>query len=530
MSENKPRSDRKTVFSRGVRHHVVLVVVCAVLGAVAGWLYAGTGPTTYTSTTRVLVNPTVGNPFVPTPSAVRQDELTSLDTEAAVAQSGEVLGSVSTSTGLPVNTLQKGVQVTVPPNTQILEIAYSAHDKAVAHDVSQAIAKAYLDNRTRRFEESNTAQLDRVDSRITGVLNGLRSATQAAHVGTTASQEFHTQLATALRNELVSLRAQQTALQNSEAPSGSVISPASTPAVATDFMVFLLPLAGGLAGLGLGCLLALCLEVMGGAVRTVPEVTAAGLPVAFAVPRPGWRDRLRRRHDSEALDTTVRRIRATVLELDARPDVIAVAPAGSGMSNAGVSEALAESFAKAGHRVVLVRTDGPPTTDGLAVEEGLAQALLHERLNVLDLLQPSVEPLLCLLPSGGFTAQSREHLVADRVRAVITPLVEAGNLVVLQAPGLADVEGEAIVGAADLGLVVVTRGETRPADVEQAADWVAATREPPLAALVVGRRDTVRPLRLAPAVDSDTDSRADARTEAPREKSHQHKTVPRKPR
>ena len=62
---------------------------------------------------------------------------------------------------------------------------------------------------------------------------------------------------------------------------------------------------------------------------------------------------------------------------------------------------MAESFAKAGHRVVLVRTDGQPTAGGPGgrASDGLAEALLHERLNVLDLLQPSVEPLLSLLPA-----------------------------------------------------------------------------------------------------------------------------------
>ena len=66
-----------------------------------------------------------------------------------------------------------------------------------------------------------------------------------------------------------------------------------------------------------------------------------------------------------------------------------------------MSEALAESFARAGHRVVLVRTDGEPAAGSLAVEhDGLAEALLHERLSVQDLLQPSVEPLLSLLPAG----------------------------------------------------------------------------------------------------------------------------------
>jgi hypothetical protein len=141
--------------------------------------------------------------------------------------------------------------------------------------------------------------------------------------------------------------------------------------------------------------------------------------------------------------------------------------------------------------VVLVRTDGRPTTGGLGVEErGLAQALL-EQLNVLDLLQPSVEPLLSLLPHGRFTEQSRELLVADRLRAVLSPLIEAGHLVVIQSPGIDTAEGDAIVAASDLALVVVTIGRTRPQDVDQVTRQ-ARTQGPVLGGLVVGGRDTGR--------------------------------------
>ena len=88
---------------------------------------------------------------------------------------------------------------------------------------------------------------------------------------------------------------------------------------------------------------------------------------------------------------------------------------------------------------------------------------------MLDLLQPSVEPLLCLLTDGGFTDQSRELLVADRVRAVLSPLIESGHLVVIQSPGIDSAEGEAFVGAADLGVVVVTWVAPVPRAVEQVA-------------------------------------------------------------
>jgi hypothetical protein len=168
---------------------------------------------------------------------------------------------------------------------------------------------------------------------------------------------------------------------------------------------------------------------------------------------------------------------------------------------------VAESFARAGHRVVLVRADGPSASSGLEVEQrGLAEALLHERLNVIEMLQPSVDPLLSLLP-WGLSPESGELLSPDRLRTTLRPLVEAGHLVVLQSPGFDSAEGEAVVGAADLGLVVVTTGRTRARDVSQVAAHPTADA-PALAAVVLTSRSasTGRLRATAPdAADTDTE-------------------------
>jgi succinoglycan biosynthesis transport protein ExoP len=488
MSPDNPTTIHSRIsFGRAVRHHLVLVTACLALGVVAGWLYAGSTAATFTSSARVLVNPSVGNPFAPTPASVRQDEMTSLATEAQVARSAEVLDTVTAQfPGLSTGELQRGLQVTVPPNTQILEISFSTTDSEAAQQVTDVVASAYLDNRGRRFDEVTAERIDRVEVQTLRVVKDLESATGAAQQGTQANRQFQSELATALRNELVSLRAQRTALENSESPPGAIISPASAPAGAGALDTLVMPVAGALAGLALGCLLALLLERLWGVVRSAREVAAAGLPVVASVPRPGRRALLRR-HTTEAFDTTVRRLRAAILDLEPRPDVVAVSAAGKGGS-AAVSEAIAESFAKAGHRVVLVLADEDPRAVGLGMEDGLAQALLHEKLNVMDLLQPSVEPLLSLLPPGRSTDQSRELLAADRVRSVLSPLINAGHLVVIQAPGIDTAEGEAIVGAADWGLIVVTRGRTRPGEVERVTTQVRA-RGAVLAAMVVGHRD-----------------------------------------
>lgn len=507
MSFEHPTPRRKISTVRAVRYHLVVVVVCLLLGAVVGWLYAGSVEPSYTSTSRVLVNPAVGNAYAPTPASVRQDELTSLETEAQVAQSQEVLGTVADQGSLTTAALQRGLQVVVPANTQILEISYTSTDPVVAQQVANAVADAYLGNRDRRFIEVNAARITRVETQTLSIVTDLRAATAAAQQGSAAERFFQSKLSDALRNELVSIRAQRTALENTDAPPGAVIAPASSSESAGRVTSLLMLAGGTLAGLALGCLLAMLLERSTGVVRSEAEVAAAGLPVIAAVPRPQGRARLLRRSSAESFDTTIRRLRGSLLGMEPRPQVIAITPAGKGRSDAAVSEAVAQSFARAGHRVVLVRADAPAATTGLGAEEGLAQVLMHERLNVLNLLKPSVEPLLCLLPDGGLTEQSREHLIADRLRDVFSPLVDAGHLVVVQSPGIDSPEGEAVVAAADLSLVVVTAGRTHPAQVEQVIQ-AAGTRDVPLAALVVGRRDSSRRARAAARIDSGSSQEA----------------------
>lgn len=498
VQPRSPQSVSRPSTVRSVRRHLVIVAWCLINGAVVGWLVGSAQPTVYSSTAHVLVNPTVGNPFAPAPVSVRQDELTSLETEAQVARSAQVLSMVAAEhPPLTLAALQRGVQIAVPANTQILEMSYTAGDPVEAREVTDTLATAYLDNRLRRSTEVNDERVARVEIQTQSVVDDLRSATVAAQTGTSAQRLFQTELAAALRNELVSLRAQRSYLENSDAPAGSVISPAS-PATRTNNLTPLLILLGGaLGGLALGILIARVLERFAGRIRSGSEVEAIGLPVVASAELRRWWARFSRRRASDSLEVTMRRVRAGILDLEPTPEVIAVAPPGNRGPDAAVTEALAESFAKAGHRVVLVRTD-QPVTRGLEVEErGLAEALLHERLNVLEMLQPSVDPLLSLLP-WGFTSQSRELLTPDRLRSVLAPLVDAGHLVVLQAPGVDSAEGEAVVGAADLGLVVVTAGRTSSRQVEEIARRASSSHNRWVALVVSSRKSTRRAHRATP--------------------------------
>ncbi|NHC24438.1 hypothetical protein G6553_14805 [Nocardioides sp. IC4_145] len=450
--------------SRAVRHHLVLVVLLVVLGAAGGWWYAGSATAAWSSSASVLINPASGNPFVPTPSAVRQDEPTSLETEAQVARSAEVLAAVDEKEpDLDLREIERGLQVTVPPNTQVLQITFTSSSPRAAERVAGEVARAYLANRERRSDAVTAGRVEQVEDQTIGVLADLKTATAAAQRGSAAERLFQSQLATALRNQLVNLRAQRSALETSEAPADSVIAPATAAQRPADLVATVAPVGGALAGLALACLLAVLLERTRGRVRSAAEVEELGVPVVARVTPAVPTAVLRRgRGDQpDQLEQMVRRLRGTLLGLDPRPDSVAVAPAGPGEPVAAVAEALAESFARGGHRVVLVRTCAEADSDDLVVEEGLAQALTYERLSVQGLLRPTVEPMLGVLPAGRQTSASQELFTVERLRMVVAELVGAGNLVVVESPALDSAEGQVVTAAADLTLVVATIGRTR---------------------------------------------------------------------
>lgn len=506
------------LFARAVRHHLALVVALLALGAAAGWYYTTSAPATYTSNARVLINPSVGNPFSATPSSVRQDEQTSLETEAQMVRSREVLRAVAQSgTGLTPERIASRLDVGVPPSTQILEISYSATDPQFAQQMTDAVAQAYLANREARFQQVKDERVGLLETQTVRTVEDLRAATAAAQKGSAAVRAFNNELADALRNELVNVRAQRTSLENLTSPAGAVISPASRPSGPPLLTSLVWPLGGAVAGLALACLLALLLERLRGVVRSAAEAQEAGLPVVASVRHAHLRHR-RGSDRRDAIDSAVRTLRATILDLEPRPEVISVAGTSPDTSDVSAAEALAASFTKAGHRVVLVRPDQGHEQGDVAVDErGLAQLLRHERLDVHDVLRPSVDPLLSVLDGGGFTSESRELLTADRLRSLLAPLVDDGNIVVVHTPGLDTAEGAAFMGAADLGVVVVATSRTRRRTVDEIVRDAQASSSS-MVALVVGRGDLRHRSRLARGADEPSDmARAVARHDsAPR--------------
>jgi len=118
-----------------VRLYAWMMVAATTLTVVAALLATRSSPT-YAATAEVLVAPTItksGSYITP-----------SMPTEQRVATSGEVAGRAAARLGLPVVTALANVSVTIPVDTQLLEITYMAPTPRQALHGARAFTREYL--------------------------------------------------------------------------------------------------------------------------------------------------------------------------------------------------------------------------------------------------------------------------------------------------------------------------------------------------------------------------------------------------
>ena len=152
MADYMQTSPRRAALVAALRRSAALIVVLTLLGGVLGLAAGLLRGQSHAARASVLISPLVGNPFYP---GGRGDELINLETEAQLVSSDPVARDVASQVDGDPTTAEvlSGLEVTVPPNTQILTVDYTAGSEATAEERAQAFAEAYLDFRTSRFEK-----------------------------------------------------------------------------------------------------------------------------------------------------------------------------------------------------------------------------------------------------------------------------------------------------------------------------------------------------------------------------------------
>lgn len=203
---------------------VLLFVLLAVVGGALGYALGARAAGQVTSRATVLVSPLGGNPYSPDGSG---DDLVNLETEAQLVNSDAVARKVATALGAPnTSGLLSGLNVTVPPNTQILVIEYEAGTTADADARTQAFAEGYLEFRTDRADSVVSTRAGRIQDEIkteTRRLDGLvlRQATVPSTTRAVLQQQING--ATAAIGQL---RTQLIDVQTGEVDPGQIITPA----------------------------------------------------------------------------------------------------------------------------------------------------------------------------------------------------------------------------------------------------------------------------------------------------------------
>lgn len=439
------------------RRRWVWITACVLVGALLAAGYVSLAPQTWVSTAKVLVKATE----VTSEGAVgaRTVDALNLDTEAQLVSSQPVatLAGESIGSDLTPVALASRVTVSVPPNTTVLGISYSAASAEEAQAGATAFAEAYL---ALRREEAQTALQADVD-RLRGLVNRTRrtiedTSVEIARLGPSerADRAFLLARRATSASQLSSYTAQLAPLAGSEIDTGSVIVDAGVPLAPSDPDPRVVIPAGIVLGLLLGLALAAWRERADRRVHAVADVERLfGAPVLAALTMGRRGEGARFEHDVSALLHTLR-----ASGRETREVVTVVAP-GDGDLATHLTYSLADAAARGGERSVLLSRPG--------------SAIVARRRD----RPPGPPPLLELTDYAEAGALVDGTLSSTVLRAEVTGLLERHDLIWLGMPhDDPSLDIPALARLLDLGVVVVSLGVSRRDEVAAALADLSAAR------------------------------------------------------
>jgi capsular polysaccharide biosynthesis protein len=294
-----------------VRRRWLWVVGCLVGGLVLGSLFFLTAQKTYVSTAKVLVQETgvssqsVGQRTV--------NDAINLDTEAQLVKSEVVSTRAAELLDSPLSpvALSRRVTVTVPPNTTVMAIAFTARTAAEAQQGASVFAQAYLENRKDTAQAQLDANVKRLKSQIEKSTQDIQDTNvelaKLAGSKETSDRAFLIARRSTLSNQLASYNAELAPMMATEISPGETILEAQVPKRPIDPDPFLILPASLMAGLVVGLVLALWRERVDKRLHDGAEVERLfGLPPLSTLSAPARGGGVRIDHDVRVLYHSLR--------------------------------------------------------------------------------------------------------------------------------------------------------------------------------------------------------------------------------
>ena len=233
---------------------------------------------------------------------------------------------------------------------------------------------------------------------------------------------------------------------------------------------------GGIAaGLFLGTVLALLLELLGDKVHTADDYRQLGVPIAGVL--PGARGLLRRKEPQAAREATLRGLCATILRSVSKVDtgVVLVAEVSGLTATWSLPLALAEGLASQGRRVLLVQADActplPEKAATYVAPEPSRPALDRQKQKAL----PAGESNLSILVSDAKAKEMLDPLDPKQRKALVAEWTQSHDIVIVQAaPILPFSQSQLLAESADVVVLSSVLGRTSKTSVLRAYEAVKA--------------------------------------------------------
>lgn len=489
-------------YLRPLQRHRRLVVVLVLAGLILGLAYSAIAKRTYVSTARlnVIAAPdAITPPSSVNPQNSRTTGQVNLDTEAQVVKSSSVavLAQKSLHTTATVGALLKRVTASVPANSTVLAIAYTASSPAKAQAGATAFANAYLANRKATEQSQVTAALTTARKQVAAARATLKQeSTVVAHtqLGTPA-RTYAQALEQTLQNQVNSLNTQINELTTTVVDPGNIIS-AAQPGVASAANRLIPPISGLVLGFIVAMAAVFWREHFDKLVRNSDDLAREGVPLLAELKNVRGRptaSRLRRdRIDKTRFDQRVASVVAGAFDTDG--GVVYVAPVSAEQTHDDVADHLASTLASVGHHVELVR----PASIEMAAAES--------RTTFADADDPDTEqldPATSLLgwpepedvaPSSDLVTREHATLMpsahgADPVPMSLRIRLEAARrraqfVIIDGDPAVADAQAYILAGLSDASLLVVDPVMTTRADLAEVVDQISVTPSHLLGAVI----------------------------------------------
>lgn len=532
IDSSRPDSFELSDYVGVLRRRWRTIIALTILGVFAAGAYLAVAPKSYTSTASVYVTPNVANAAAllgnKTSTVVNMDNEVQIVTSASVAR----LAAKELGSNLPPTALAQHVSVTVPANTQVLQIGCAEGSPLAATKCAQAFATSYLAAReaTARAKISSAIQEDQAkEKRLLATSIALQAQIKTLRADSQAALAARADLANVI-TQLAPLRAAIATLDAStNYKAGYIITAALRPSAPSSPRKLLVVPSGVMVGLLIGLLLAFWADRRDDRVHSAADLERfLNVPVLFALKqRPaGMRDSLVP-HRSAAGQAYTELARATAAALGDGSHVLLVVGASAGIGTSVIASNLAAALARVRSEVVLICADQrgslSPRLLGTGAGDGRGLAeLVAGHAAISDVARPSSAAPRLRLILPGLDQNAAEELPYEASRRAIMALKNgAGYLVV---DGGAATEGGALDLAefADAAIVVAEIGSTTRAEVTDCVRRLDRIRTAVLGAAVLPTTRwsakaarqaaaAMQPVRLAePAARSAGKRRADA--------------------